>query len=866
MKPRGRGAGRGAGLGAAMLALVVTGVACQSTPADTTEVTHQAAALTGVRVTTRNYDNQRTGANLAETTLKVSNVNPASFGKLFQVTVDDAVFAQVLYASSVPINGAAHNTFFVATAKNSVWAFDADSGAQLWAWNYQLSGARPGVNSDVGQACGNYQDFAGNIGIVGTPVIDAQTSTMFFVTRTVEGSATRSRLHAIDLTTGFERVAGGGVIIDPSGKDGSQGLTFDPKIHNQRAALTLADGLVYISYAAFCDTGAYHGWVVAHDSTTLGFVKAFVSTATGDKGGIWMGGAGPAVDSAGNLYVTTGNGAFDGSSSIAVPRNLGESVVKLQKRTLTPLTYFTPFNFAALNGADDDFGSAGPTILPGTNFLVNGGKIGKVYLLDTTASNMGRVGASSDGQIPDSFQAVRSDVRSGLVKHLHGSSVAWRSPQGLNLYTWGENDFLRLYRFNSSTNKFNHTPAASGRSLPPFGMPGGMLSLSANGSTAGTGVLWATTPLMGNANNAVTPGIVRAYNAEDLSLLWDSSASFNDSSSLGKFNPPVVANGKVFVASAAGSVSVAGFVSVYGLKSSLPSPVIGGQFVYLRKQFTENPGVCIDVPTSSTANLVQLQSFTCNGTGAQVWQFNDKGGGQFEVRRAGTNLCMDLKGGAATRNNVIQQFSCLDNANQRFMVEARAGGVQLRIPNSNQCVDVFNNSNAPGALMQIFDCGANNDAQIFTPMTPQLRKVNFVGAPIVDNGRVLCIDTPNASPVSGVALQVWGCNFGAAQNWQLNDRFNGTFEVRRNSTNLCMDHDNGSPRRVTQAVCNNSASQTWIWDAINQPPRGSPGKQLRSQDTNLCVDIDNGGDIFRPAGTILQLFPCNGSRAQVFDL
>ena len=230
-------------------------------------------------VLTRNYDNQRTGANLSERTLQPSNVNSSTFGKVFQLAVDDQIYAQLLYASAVSISGSTHNVVYAATVNNSVYAFDADAGGgALWKMNFNGAG-RPPNHGEVGEACGSYNDFSGNMGIVGTPVIDANAQLMYFVSRTVESGAHVQRLHAIDIRTGNER-AGGPKLLQfssPGSGAGSSGgrISFDPKIHNQRSALALSGGVVYVAWASHCDTGPYHGWVVAFDAGSLAQTGVF---------------------------------------------------------------------------------------------------------------------------------------------------------------------------------------------------------------------------------------------------------------------------------------------------------------------------------------------------------------------------------------------------------------------------------------------------------------------------------------------------------------------------------------------------------------------------------------------------------------
>src|SRR5215472_4093025 len=182
-----------------------------------------------VTVLTRSYDNQRSGTNLSETVLNQSNVNASQFGKLFQLEVDDQVFAQVLYMHGLSIAGGTHNVIFVATANNSIYALDADAaGAPLWQRNFN-NGGRPTSHTEVGSNCNPYLDYSGNIGIVGSPVIDTSANTMYFVARTVENGSTVQRLRAINVTTGADRSTNAQVTISASG--------FDTTIQNQRPSL-----------------------------------------------------------------------------------------------------------------------------------------------------------------------------------------------------------------------------------------------------------------------------------------------------------------------------------------------------------------------------------------------------------------------------------------------------------------------------------------------------------------------------------------------------------------------------------------------------------------------------------------------------
>jgi hypothetical protein len=447
------------------------------------------------------------------------------------------------------IAGGTHNVIYVATTNNSVYAFDADAfGPPLWFRNFNGSG-RPLTNADVGPP-GNYRDYIGTIGIVGTPVIDGIKGTLYFVTRTVENGSTVQRLWAIDITTGVDRA--NPQVIQASLTVGGNLIVFNPHTQNQRPALALSQGVVYIAWASYSDVTPYYGWVLAYDAVSLAQVGAFNDALSGEMGGIWMAGAGPVLDVSGNLYYATGNGTFDGVTAF------GESLVKLSPSSLGVLDFFAPSNFNNLNASDLDFGSAGPSMLPGTNLLVQGGKTGIIYLLNT--NNLGHE-VSGDTQVPQFFQAVDTTIRPGATHHIHNATPVWNSPEGLNLYVWGENDFLHIYRFNSSNQKLTTPASFTGSVLPPVGMPGGMLTVSANGSQSGSGVVWASVPRNGDANQFTVPGNLYAFNAETLALLWSSVGVGDDLLSFSKGSAPVVANGKVYV----GSISK--FVSVYGLKA-----------------------------------------------------------------------------------------------------------------------------------------------------------------------------------------------------------------------------------------------------------------------------------------------------------
>jgi hypothetical protein len=350
-------------------------------------------------VTTYHNDNARTGQNLNETILTPANVNSTQFGLLFIApTIDGYVYAQPLYLSNVTLPGqGAHNVVFVATEHDSVYAFDADTyGSPLWHVNFLSSGGTTVVstvpNSDLGTG-----DIVPEIGITGTPVIDPKTGTLYLVAKTKETTGTTStyvqRLHALDVTTGQE-CPGSPVVIQASvpgtGLGNSNGtLAFNALRENQRPALLLLNGIVYIAWASHGDIDPYHGWLIGYNATTLQQVAVFNTTPNGTRGGIWQGGGGPAADSSGNIYFMTGNGTFS-APNLGTGIDYGDSFLKLSTSGgLSVLDWFTPYNESTLEQGDADLGAGGVLLLPdsvGSNahqhLMVGSGKQGTIYLVD----------------------------------------------------------------------------------------------------------------------------------------------------------------------------------------------------------------------------------------------------------------------------------------------------------------------------------------------------------------------------------------------------------------------------------------------------------------------------------------------------
>ncbi len=528
----------------------------------------------GVGVYTQHNNLARTGANLRETILNTQNVNSNKFGLLFARDVDDQIYAQPLIAPAVNIPGkGARNLVIVATVNDSVYAFDADTAAvtnAYWQVSFLGEGVVPPRNTDMTGACGgSYHDYSGNIGIVSTPVIDPATGTIYLLARTLEfGTTFIQKLHALDIRTGVER-PNSPVVIDAAAPGNGDGnligiIAFDAQKENQRSALTLVKGVVYISWASHCDWGPYHGWLLGYDAATLQQAVVYNTTPDGAGGGIWMAGQGLSADTAGNLYVSVANGTVGNNGNPRDLINRGESFLKLTRNgeSLNIASWFTPFNYQDLENSDLDLGSAGILLIPNSKLALSGGKEGTLYMVNRDKMG-GLSGTTADNNIVQSFRPVSGS------HEIFGSPVWWDGPNNSYAYIWvTDSDYLRQFKFNRATGKFSLPGFAVSQTAAPEGTPGGILSISANGSQGGTGIVWASHQLEGSANEATRSGILCAFNAQNVSReLWNSeqNSTRDTVGQFAKFSPPTIANGKVYLA------TFSNRLNVYGLLKKSPT-------------------------------------------------------------------------------------------------------------------------------------------------------------------------------------------------------------------------------------------------------------------------------------------------------
>jgi hypothetical protein len=528
------------------------------------------AALTAnaqTSILTQHYDNERTGQNTAESVLTPANVNSTTFGKLFALGVDGYVYAQPLYLPGVVIPGqGTHNVLYVATEHDSVYAFDADTGgAPLWWVTFLVNGATTLSPADVG----NTQDIHPEIGITGTPAIDSSTNTLYVVANTKESGAFVYRLHALDVATGAEKF-GGPVELTASAPgtapDGNgTSVPFSAQWENQRPGLLLQGGYVYIGFSSHGDNPPWHGWILAYNETTLAQSGVWTTSPNGRGNGIWSSGSGLAADTAGNMYISTGNGDDTVTTPAPPPSktiDYGDSIVRLSlaNGNPAPTDYFTPYNQASLDAADADVGSGGVLVIPQDqtgpypHILLEGGKAGKLYVLNrdqlTNDGSHYCDGCTSD---PEIIQSVTS------IGGLWSMPAYWNG----NVYAWANGDHLKA--FSLSAGRVSGSPTS--QSAETNGFPGATPTVSSNG--AANGIVWA---VESDAYTSNGPAILRAYNAGNVSTLLYGSNLTSGRDQLGpavKFVVPVVTNGKVYV----GAQSEVDVFGLFGSEPQTAAPV-----------------------------------------------------------------------------------------------------------------------------------------------------------------------------------------------------------------------------------------------------------------------------------------------------
>ena len=525
-------------------------------------------AFAQVEVLTQHNDNQRSGLNTREMVLNHQTVR-TRFGKLWTLYSDAKVMAQPLYVSSLKSAKcpAGCNTVIFASMKGTVYAYMADqkpsTASDTLVWARYLGEPQKGNTSLDPWAATDDPWW----GILGTPVIDRASSSLYVVAWNDDG---QYRLYNLDLNSGNVKQAPVIVHGSVAGLDFTENRKGWKQVRKQRAALLLANGALYVAFGGDNPEGSA-GWLFVYEAATLTLKTVWSPTPAGRNGGIWQGGQGPAADSEGNLYLQTGDGDFEPARQL-----YGNSLLKLHlgNEGLAVADYFTPCNQLFLDRCDLDQGSSGPLLFNG--FVVGGGKAGVLYLMHADklakyypARALPKNGACNS--IPMCQDGPLMVQKWKAAKgHIHGSPVFWEGPGGKSwLYVMGKGDHLKAFPLVNG--KFEWTGLRRSKWVPPRPgvvpcgppmenwMPGGIISVSSNGSNPGSGIVWVLVPANGDANSyRGVKGMLLALNAEDVSQeLWRSqgqdallSDTGNSLGLLARFAPPTIANGKVFVGTA----------------------------------------------------------------------------------------------------------------------------------------------------------------------------------------------------------------------------------------------------------------------------------------------------------------------------
>jgi len=562
-----------------------------------------AGALTAqtTNVMTWHNNNLRDGLNSSETTLTQAIVAKKTFGKICSTgpgVIDGQIFAEPLVVAD-GIKGYSQ-VVYVATMNDTVYFIDG--GSTDCAVIKTISLLQPNEKAvpctDIGQKdCGT---FNATVGILGTPVIDYVTNTMYLVTWTESTAGTCPttkaagcfvhRLHALDISTGLERY--NGPVAIPSVTMGKSKFTsFN---HLQRPGLLYLpsagnkDDTVYVAFSSMDGSGTIgkslpSGWVFSFDAQNLAAAPgAWCATPNGEGGGVWLSGAGLAagIDQAGGnqyIYTATGDGTFDvevGGS------NYGDTLVKLTT-SLTVADYFTPYKQYCDDLDDGDLGSGGVMLIPNgvasstMDFVLANGKDGNIYVADR--ANLGGY-AGPAGKIcpkPAGPNLNLETIPASTTK-FYSTPAFWAA----NLYSVPNAAPLQKYAVGAAcgTGPICKTPVASSAAKFTYGS---VPVVSSNADKTGTAIVWL---IHGNGwpsgNPALSPttAVVAAYDAEHVTepniipLLW-SSAQCPKRDGAGdaiKFAVPTVANGRVFVGSTdpADATSTRGRLDVYGPTSA----------------------------------------------------------------------------------------------------------------------------------------------------------------------------------------------------------------------------------------------------------------------------------------------------------
>lgn len=813
------------------------------------------AATSGI-FETRN-DRFQSGANLQETILNVSNVNNDTFGKLFDAPVDGLIYAQPLYVANVmiPSLGSTHNLLLVVTMADTVFAFDADTGAQIWKRDYKSATVAAVPLPDILGGTPNYGDIdaSSTVGIQGTPVIDPSTNTMYFVTRTKETTNTvttyAQRLRALNIATGQD-LAGSGAVITASVSNGAGGVvTFNPLIQMQRPGLVITNGQIVVCWGAHEDNAAYHGWVITFNKSTLTQTGAFVTEKTALGGGVWQSGRAPGFLANGDIVVFTGNSLLGTGAGYDGQNNFGESILRLRPSAsgISLINAFTAQNWASLDQQDLDFGSSGPVLLPiaagqTAEYIVGGGKDGTIYTVNTQTVTSGLLGN------PNSYLNVGADQRGGLIfwdKRASGGP--------LQIYSAAPNQTIGAWTWTGAA--FNPTQSLTS-SIVPGMYPGGILSLSANGATAGTGILWSLSSDAGDTEHNMRSGVLRAFNADTLQEIWNSiTYSKDDAGLFAKFAPPTIANGKVYIA------SFSGRVSGYGLLATPNPPPTG----YVKLTSRLDPTLVLEVAGASQSNQSRIQVGRDAGWGRQRWQMVTGANGTQFISAMNSKMVLDVVyAGQAAGTPVDLYVSNGTKAQYWKLTQNGNGYTQIISATNNLALDVQLASTTDGTLLQTWTINGTAAQDWIIEAEPDGGIPECFTPNVVIESRATgkLLTFPNGATLGTTAV-IATPSATANQTFIMSTNLDGSYSFQSNTNSLFLDVLwAGTTEETPVDSYQGNGTNAQRWD-VNWPtsPNGNNGymQLVPLSSSGLTLDVQWAG---QADGTPLQLWDVNGTFAQ----
>ena len=550
-------------------------------------------------VLTWRNNNWRDGLNSTETTLTQANVTPGTFGKICSTqpgVIDGQVFAQPLVVTgSIP---GYNHVVYVVTMNDSIYFLDGDSTncAVILRKSLLKSGQKAVRCADLGpDRCDTLNPL---IGILGTPVIDTTTNTIYLVNwveltsgkcaSAIAANCFMYYFHALDITTGAEKF--NGPVAIPAASSGKAKFTYNK--HLQRPGLLLLpnvetnnDSAVYIAFSEMDGSGVVgkslpSGWIFRYDAQNLAAAPiAWATDPTGEGGGIWLSGAGLAAgpDKPGGqnyLYVGTGDGTFDAENGGS---NYGNSLVKLTP-DLEVTDYFAPYGQYCDQLTDTDLGAGGVLLIPDgavspeVYFAIANGKDGNLYVLDR--SGLGGYAGPASNTCPAPPPGPNFNVQT-----FQASQTKFYSTPGFwnqNLYSVPNNASVTKYAMNAACNPgpICETPLAHSAQHFAYGSNPAISSNNANPNSAILWIVQGNGWPSANAKLKPAPALLYAYDANHVTaaktmpMLW-SSSQCPQRDGLGnatKFIVPTVANGRVFVGAMDPSdpTNTKGQISFYG--------------------------------------------------------------------------------------------------------------------------------------------------------------------------------------------------------------------------------------------------------------------------------------------------------------